>query len=166
MTRHLGSISVTTGTAFVLASTLLSCEPGARDGAETDAAREAVSQARQAWAAGMLDGDLPTLKGMYSDDVVVMPSDEPAVIGKEAADAWYEAFHQSVDITAWSIPADDIEVINDSAIVRGNGTGTIVPPGAESLSLDFKFLEVWRKQADGTWKWSLAIWNSNVRPAV
>ena len=73
-------------------------------------AREAVSEARQAWAAAMLAGDLPTLIGMYSDEVVVMPSDESAVIGKEAADAWYEAFHQSVDITAWSIPADDIEV--------------------------------------------------------
>ncbi len=127
-------------------------------------AREAVSQARQAWAAAMLDGDLPALTGMYSDEVVVMPSDESAVIGKAAADAWYEAFDQNVDITAWSIPADDIEIIDDTAIVHGNGTATIVPSGAESLSLDFKFVEVWRKQADGNWKWSLAIWNSNVRP--
>ena len=45
-------------------------------------AREAVSEARQAWAAAMLAGDLPTLIGMYSDEVVVMPSDESAVAGR------------------------------------------------------------------------------------
>ena len=164
MNRHPSSMIISAAVLLLL-FTSLSCEAGNQGAVDTDAEREAVAQARQAWAAAMLEGDLPALAEMYTAEVVVMPADEPTVVGKEAVDAWYQTFHGNIDITAWSIPADVIEIEGDAAIVRGRGTGTIVPGGAGPVPLDFKFVEVWRKQTDGNWKWSLAIWNSNVRPS-
>jgi ketosteroid isomerase-like protein len=67
----------------------------------------------------MLAGDLDSLRSLLADDVVVMPENAPAVLGREAAETFYEALHESIDITAWSIPADDIEVQGNRALVRG-----------------------------------------------
>jgi uncharacterized protein (TIGR02246 family) len=124
--------------------------------------RSAVAQARQAWTKAMLEGDLVSLRALYTDDVVVMPMDERPIVGRQAVDEWYRAFHRNLKLTDWVIPADNLELIGDVALVRGTGTGTVVAQGGPRIPMDFKYVEIWRKQPDQTWRWSLAMWNSNV----
>lgn len=118
-------------------------------------------QARKAWAKAMLEGDFASIISLYTDDVVIMPMDEPAVIGKQSVDDWYHNFHNKLTVNDWNIPAETVELKGDVALVRGNGTGEVSQDGMH-IPMDFKFVEVWRRQADQSWKWSLAIWNSNV----
>jgi len=61
-------------------------------------------------------------------------------------------------ITDWNMPAETVDIADDLALVRGNGCGEISQDGVR-ISMDFKFVEVWRIQPDQSWKWSLAIWN-------
>jgi hypothetical protein len=54
-----------------------------------EADRSAVAKARQAWTKAMLEGDLTSLRALYTDDVVVLPMDERPIVGRQAVDEWY-----------------------------------------------------------------------------
>ena len=47
-------------------------------------AREALMQASRDWAAAAASGDLERALAYWTDDAIVLPPDQPAVVGKRA----------------------------------------------------------------------------------
>jgi ketosteroid isomerase-like protein len=96
----------------------------------------------------------------YTENAVFMTPNQPAVEGRAAIRAWFESFPP---ITAFSLTVVEVDGRGDLAYVRGNYALTIAASGrTPAISDHGKFLEVRRKQADGSWLMALDIFNSDV----
>jgi ketosteroid isomerase-like protein len=111
------------------------------------------------------EADLTSFLDYILDDAVLMPPDEPAIVGKRLIASWYGGLYGQffVEITHEPLETD---VFGDIIIHRGNARGTMTPrTGAEPVEFDNKYLFVLRKQTDGSLKVWRAIFNSNQLPS-
>ena len=100
----------------------------------------------------------------FTEDVVYMPPGGPALVGKEALTDLVETFYASskghVDMIA-----EETVVSGDLAYQWGNFEGMVYPiGGGDTISMNSKFVYIYRRQADGTWKIARDIYNSNLPP--
>jgi ketosteroid isomerase-like protein len=104
------------------------------------------------------------VKLYYAGDARVLPPNHATVTGREAIGTLLRSFgsFQAVRFTILAI-----EGRNDLAYVHGAYRLTFTPPGAAQPVGDTgKYLEIWKKRRDGSWKVVLDIWNSDlVAPA-
>jgi ketosteroid isomerase-like protein len=100
----------------------------------------------------------------YAEGARLLPANRPTVTGREAIRAFLRSYG-SVQAARYTILA--VEGRNDLAYVHGAYQLTVTPPGAaEPVGDTGKYVEVWRKQRDGTWKVVLDISNSDLPAPV
>jgi len=110
-------------------------------------------------------GDL----ALYTEDAIELPPNQAAVQGKAAIQACKEAFPPFSNFQEQSL---EIEGQGDLAYDRGTYSMTVTPPGAAPIEDRGKYLTIWRKQADGSWKGARVMFNSDLplpakeKPAV
>jgi uncharacterized protein (TIGR02246 family) len=122
---------------------------------------EQINKITQDYKDAVNTGDAESFLETLSDDVVFMSFDEPLVEGKRAIGKWLEemfsAFNMKIDFSY-----SEIEVANSWAWSRGPFTYTLVPKrGGESVEVIGKFVDIFRKQADGSWRFARIITNSD-----
>jgi len=101
------------------------------------------------------------LAEFYTDDAVLMPSDEPIVSGREAIAARYQQDLDKFTAELVTTP-DEIEVSGNLGFVRGTFTITLTPKDeGEKIEAKFKAISILRKGMDGSWKLYCDIWNSD-----
>lgn len=108
-------------------------------------------------------GDGNAIGALYASDVTLLPPLESIVQGGEAAKKYWTGF-----TNAFSGPAEltttAVEGRGDLAYSVGTYRMTLTPkqPGAKPLPTDEgKYLEVLKKQSDGSWKIVYDMWSSN-----
>lgn len=98
----------------------------------------------------------------YAADAVVLPPDGPAVEGRAAIERWLAAFPAFSDLKFEILELDGR---GDLAYARGRYTMMMTPPGAPApVHVTGKYLEIWRKQQDGSWKVTHDTFNSDMPP--
>lgn len=136
---------------------ILACKPQAPAGlseADKAAIRKVVDEAITItnWAA--------YVRNYYGEDAVVMPPNSPSVQGRAAIESLFAAFPSISDFKPELL---EIEGYGDLAYVRGTYSMAITLPGATTPIKDSgKYMEIWRKQADGSWKATRDIFNSDL----
>ncbi len=137
------------------------CEPPAQEVAGLSAEDMAAIRAdTEAFAQAVLDRDWAAATALFSDDAVLMPPNGPAVEGRAAIQAWFESFPT---VTEFANPPVKIDGRDDLVFVRGRYELTVMPEGAtEPLKDTGKYVDVRRKQPDGTWLVVIDIWNSDL----
>lgn len=119
-----------------------------------------INESTQAFVNAMLAKDWAAVAALYTEDAVLNPPHDRAVKGRAAIQAWLEKF---LPITAYKASNVKVEVRNDLAYVLGTYTMTIVPPGASGPVNDTgKYVEIRRKQPDGSWRIAVDIFNSDL----
>ncbi len=148
---------MTSGMLFaVLAS--LACQPA--EIGLTDADRDAIRASHDEWVTAMEAGNVEGLMALYTDDVVIMPPNMPALEGEAAARAWNEA---GPTIAEAGAVVHEIEGQGDLAVVRGAYSLTFLVEGLpEPVHDTGKFIEVHRRQPDGSWRMTHDIFNSDL----
>ena len=127
--------------------------------AEDEAAVRAVDDA---WAKAATAGDGKAVAALYSDDAVLLPPMESAVQG-EAARKYWTAFTDNFTAEA-ELKTTTVEGRGDLAYSAGTYRMTITPKKAGAKPMpteEGKYLEVLKKQADGSWKITHDIWNQS-----
>jgi len=125
------------------------------DAAAIDAA--AVSQAEAAVAM-----DWAGFASFYAEDGLMMVPDFEAVGGREAI---LEMTSRSEVVDFYTV-AQAIEGCSNIAYRRGNYTYTYPVPGADEPATDTgKFVEIWKRQPDGSWLLAVDIWNAGAAQA-
>lgn len=141
---------------FALAA---ACQPAAPAGL-TDADRAVIDSMASAFTKGAIAADYAGLVKMYyADDAVLLPPNMPAATGHAAIEA---VFHTFPPITAFTIRTEEAVGVGDLAYVRGRYSMVFSPPGMAAMPDSGKYLEIWRKQADGSWKSSRDMFSSDV----
>jgi ketosteroid isomerase-like protein len=102
--------------------------------------------------------DWAALTELYTEDCIVMPANEPLVQGRAAYVAWGETFPQLMEFGG---AVESIEGYGDLAVIRGTYSMTLDVDGTPVPDTG-KYIEIRRKQADGTWQIAIDIFNSDM----
>jgi uncharacterized protein (TIGR02246 family) len=99
------------------------------------------------------------LANLYTEDAVFMPPGQVAVTGRSEIRAWMEGFPP---VSEFDLVIDDVDGREDMAFVRGHFRMVLTPEaGAEPVEEWGKYLEVRKRQEDGSWPMAIDIFNPN-----
>jgi len=125
----------------------------------------AVRAVDDAWGKAATAGDGKAIAALYTDDATLYPPNEGMVQG-EAAKKYLADFVTSYSVEA-QLNTEAVEGSGDLAYAAGTYRLTATPkkPGAKAMPAeDGKYIEVMKKQPDGSWKIARDIWNMNAAP--
>jgi ketosteroid isomerase-like protein len=154
MTRFLPSL----GVLLLAATTGLSQTAGLSD---KDVA--AIRAQTAEFVKGIKAADFASVAALYAETATFMPPNQPLVSGRAAIETWLKGFPPLQDFLLQIVEVDGR---GDIAFCRGTYSMTIAPPGAPAPMKDAgKYIEVRRRQKDGSWKIAADIFNSDLPPA-
>ena len=110
-------------------------------------------------------GDIDAMISLWMDDGIQLPPGSLPVIGKENIRAVAEGplEHYVRDVSL--IRDEETQIMGDWAYSWGYYKASLTPRnGGEPHLVDGKYLTIFRRQADGSWKIYRDIFNSNVPP--
>jgi len=121
----------------------------------------AVYRTLDSWLAAFNAGDASALAALAADNAVFLPNDGSGLIGREAIKSHYQTWFEQF-VPAETATGDEAEVIGDRAFFRGSYTATLTPKaGGEPVTLSGKWLSIYRRQADGSFKFTHLMWTSD-----
>lgn len=155
-------------TVLAIGVVLTACGLRAQAGIEPETASDvqavtvAVNEIYEQYASSLKSGDADRWIALWSDEGVQMPPGSPPVIGKEEIGAGTVAFLDAFTVDSFEIHIDEIQLAGDLAFARGTYSGAYTPKdGGEGFAEDGKYLTVFQRQPDGSWKIYRDIFNLN-----
>ena len=123
---------------------------------------EAVNALLEQWVSAVNAGDLDGWSATLADDATVMPPNAPAVTGIESLRPWMvETFFDPFNIQL-SCTFDDVDPEGDVVFARGSYDLSLAPKdGAQVIEDSGKFVNVFKRQQDDSFKYAIAMWSSN-----
>ena len=115
------------------------------------------------WSAAAEAKDVDKTVSYYAADAIVMPPNAPAATTKEAIrSAWKEMLTSSGAAISWKATKVEVAKAGDFAYVSGTYEETMTDVSGKPVKDRGKYVEIFKKQADGTWKVVVDIWNSDL----
>ena len=134
-------------------------------GDEAVAFRAAVERIWKAYSAANVAGDTDSYMALCDEDIVKMGPNKPAVFGKAALEDRKRKGHQKWNYENQDIKIEETQVFGEWGFARGIYTATLTAKaGGKTIEVDGKYLTIFKKQADGSWKVARDCYNSNVPP--
>ena len=125
---------------------------------EDKAAITAVSKAR---AEAFNNEDAKGVAVHFTENAGLMAPEKSALIGQRAIEDYYQSIFDEFEVRLDSY-YEEVKVSGDMAIGRGEATVQLKPKGEnKTTTSSSKYLNVLRRQPDGSWKTTYDIWNSN-----
>ena len=138
---------------LVLLLALTACESKPPAPPDTRAADEAaIRTAEAAMIKTFAALDAAGAVGFYTEDVVGMSADSPAIHGRENMRQYFETLFKEKPEFAASTAKVEVARSGDLAYSMGTGTMTVKPKKGKPVQSGVKYVSVWKKQPDGTWK--------------
>jgi ketosteroid isomerase-like protein len=107
--------------------------------------------------------DLDKTVSYYAESAVVMPPNASAATTKESIrNAWKEMLTTPGAAISWKATKVEVAKAGDLAYVSGTYEETMTDASGRSVKDHGKYVEIFKKQADGTWKVVADIWNSDL----
>lgn len=109
------------------------------------------------------DGDFRTLRGLLTDDAVVMPPGGRLTRGRAELDASFarmEGSMSGVEVSEYVLDFEEVRVLGDYAFEWGTIRGAMRAGGGIERS-SYKVMRILRRDADGEWRVHRTIWNEN-----
>ena len=144
---------------------LAGCAPAAPQ-VDIAAEKAAIEKMLADWVDAANQGGEAGAEGYASfvtEDATVLPPNAERIDGRESVREWVLQFTQAEDFSIdWK--ATDIEVAADGKLAYAIGTYeySLKDDGGNPVSDKGKFVDLFKKQADGSWKRSVGIFNSDL----
>ena len=131
--------------------------------ADTRAADErALKELDADWSSAASAKDVDKTVSYYTDDAVLMPPNAPIAAGAAIRDFWKTMITSPGFGGGWKATKAEVARSGDLGYVTGTYELTANDPGGKPLTDRGKFVEIWKKQADGKWKAVADIFNSDL----
>ena len=139
------------------------CSVSAGDAKIEQALREADDQ----WSKAAGAHDLEKTVSFYSNDAIVLPPNGPTVTDKNAIHNMWKQIITDMQSMSWKATRVEVAKSGDLGYVTGTYEMKIKDQTGKVIEDEGKYLEVWKKQADGKWKCSADMFSSDlpVEPA-
>ncbi len=122
-------------------------------------ARAAIEAANAKFSEAFARGDAKALSAMYTPDAIAFPPDSEMIRGNEAIGDFWKATRDS-GVQSATLTTVDVGRSGDVAYEVGKVSLTIQPVGKEPTTAAAKYVVIWKRQPDGSWKLHRDIWNS------
>lgn len=144
---------------LIISMLLLSCQQTKVD---LKAEEATIMKTDSTWAALAAEGkEVDKIISYWADDAVVLPPGQPSVKGKEALRKFVE---ESKNIPGFSITwkSSEIHFSPDAkmAYMYGENLMSMNDSTGNKISIPGRGYTIWRKEADGSWKCIVDIWNN------
>jgi uncharacterized protein (TIGR02246 family) len=126
-----------------------------------DAVRAQIERNAAQFAETFNRGDVASLATMYDTAAVVLAPNAPVMRGRQNIEALWSGARQQ-GFKTLSLAVQSVELLGDHAIELGNYTLVIQPAGQAEMTDRGKYMVVWRRQADGSWKLYRDMFNTSM----
>jgi ketosteroid isomerase-like protein len=114
------------------------------------------------WSAAAAAKDVDKTVSYYSSDAIVLPPNTKAATTKAAIRKQWKGDLDSMISGSWKATRVEVAKSGDMAYVSGTYKWTSKDASGKTVNDHGKYLEVFEKQADGSWKCGADCWNSDL----
>src|SRR5256885_12556778 len=143
---------------FLLALSIACQTQGTSDTRAADEA--ALKKLDDEWSKVTAARDVEKMISYYSDDAMVMLPNIPTLTGKESIRTFWNSMLDPGFSGGWK--TTKVEVSGDLAYVTGSYEFNDNDGGGKPITDKAKYFEVWKKQADGSWKCVADMFSSDM----
>ncbi|MFN2566871.1 MAG: DUF4440 domain-containing protein [Gemmatimonadaceae bacterium] len=129
----------------------------------TDAVRAQIEQSVARFAETFNRGDMAALAAMYDTGAVVLAPNAPPMRGRQNIEALWAGARQQ-GFKTMSLAVNSVELIGSHAIELGSYAMVIQPAGQAEMTDRGKYIVIWKRQSDGTWKLYRDAFNTSMPP--
>jgi len=122
-------------------------------GAEDDSFRAAVSEIFDTYSSANMKKDVESWIALWDEKGIKMAPNSPAIYGKSAIEEMKRKKSQAPGDVEMSIKIEDTQIAGDFGFAHGTYFVSVTPEGGGAAkSKEGKYLTIFKKQADGSWK--------------
>jgi len=125
------------------------------------AVRSKIEETNAEFGAAISRGDTAATAALYTDDAVVLPPNAETVRGRQAIKGLFDGMIQQIGIPQLTLRTIQVDEIGDTANEVGEYTLKFQPAGGEPVTDIGKYVVIWQRQSDDSWKLHIDIWNTN-----
>jgi uncharacterized protein (TIGR02246 family) len=133
-------------------------------GAANDVAsvQRAIDSAETRFSTALMKGDTAGISSVYADDAVILPPNMKTARGRAGMSQMHAAMLTNVTYPSVALKSEDLIVSGDYGIETGAYRMTIQPKGGKPMEDVGKFISIWKKQSDGSWKMIRDMFSSDL----
>jgi len=134
--------------------------------ADVEADIQAIKEGYAEWEAGVNAADIDRSLSSIADDVVLIPPNEPAIIGRDAFRSYFQQIFDAFTVQEKYV-VEDVKVSGNLAFAHFTYSGIYTLKGnGESFKTEGNGIEIIERQPDGVWKTIYSICSDEglVRP--
>ena len=128
---------------------------------DVTSARTAIERQAAAWAEAVNRGDVDALADLYTTDAILMAPNAEPLRGREGVRSFMNVV-RGLSPRDVRLTVEEVDVCGDTAYEVGSYTMNLQPPGQARMTDRGKYLVVWKRQADGSWRIHRDIFNTNL----
>lgn len=151
----------------IMTTFTISCSPRTPDqtASGASASTTAVDSASNRLISALRSDSRDSLLALMTDDVVLMPPNEPVLRGKAAVSDWYGKFIGMMRTTGLTVTNREVLIGGDYASeIATFEWGLVSREGGPAITDRGSYIQVWQRQPDGRWLFSREVWNSMAPP--
>lgn len=131
--------------------------------------KKTINDLNQKFNKAMESGDYQTIADLYTDDAVSLENNSPMWTGKSEILQGNKKNMVDSKIKFSNASNKTLKIIGtgDTRVEVGQFTVSVTMPEMPDPSLVHgKYINVWQKQSDGTWKIKADMWNTDSNPTM
>jgi uncharacterized protein (TIGR02246 family) len=144
-----------------LSFTFFACTGQQAEQLDMEQVRQAIEEADAKWVEAFNQGDAAGVAALYADDATLMPPNNKMIQGKEGVQEYWNGAIQ-MGLKDVSLTTVDLKGSGDLVYQIGKYSIGIEAEGQEPMRDSGKYIVVWKRQEDGSWKLQADIWNSSM----
>ena len=109
--------------------------------------------------------DAAGMASVYTDDARILPPNEPMISGRAAIEDFWQNFLNQGEGEA-ILDTVSVEIKGDTLIEIGAYSLEIKKDNGQTIKDEGKHVVIWKRQDNGSWKWAIDIFNSNLLPTA
>jgi len=125
------------------------------------AVRSRIEETNAEFSAVASRGDAAAIAALYTDDAVVLAPNAEMVRGKQAIKGLFDGMIQQMGAPQLTLRTIQVDEVGDMANEIGEYTLKFQPAGGEPVTDIGKYVVIWKRQGDDSWKLHIDIWNTN-----
>ena len=120
--------------------------------------KKSIEAENAKYSEAIREGNVAGALAAYTDDATALPPDGQMIKGKQAIEEMYKRY---IQIGMKEVTLITLEVGGSGGVAYeiGKTKVRIQPEGQPAMTDSTKYLVIWKRQADGTWKVHVDIWN-------
>ena len=125
-----------------------------------------VEEWNNQFSAAMITNDRAKMLSFYADDAYSLPSYSPMLVGKKAIENSMNMDENSdMKITSFKFNTKDLWISGDQMCEVGTYDLSMTMGKSAKTTVDHgKYLTIYQKQKDGSWKIKADMWNTDLNP--